>query len=362
MTKINGHWRVAEKFWKKTHKCYYVQVTDSTGNRDYRRLDPDEDKAEVQRAAIITSLGGSVDDDKPTAPVDMTVRGLIDEFLVHCKATSADATYKWYFGFLNRFAATVPKTMKVRDFQSRHVLAWLNRDYPRVGKKKRSDNTRHDAITCIKRVFNWAVDEMKYFDRNPLRELKKPPRTPRETYLMPEEFEKLLAKVKDQAFRDILIALRHTGCRPQEARNVEVKHFRPSEKSWLLPKELSKGGKRERRVRLNSVMMAICERRAAANPEGPLFRTHRGNKGWTARGLRSRFYRLAKKLGFRATAYTIRHTFATDCILKKIPLPTIALMMGHVDMKMLLYIYQHVQARMDHVEAALEEATAGLPS
>ena len=360
--KINGHWRVAEKFWKKSHKCFYVQVTDSTGKRDYRRLDPDEDKAEIVRAAIITSLGGSPNGNGQAAPLDMTVRGLIDEFLVHCKNSTEEPTYQWYFGFLNRFAANVPKNLKVRDFESRYVVSWLDREYPRTGPKKRTDNTRLAAIRCCKRVFNWAVDEMKYFDRNPLRDLKKPAQTPRETYLMPEEFERLLAAVKDQAFRDILIALRHTGCRPQEARKVEVKHLRLSEKSWLLPKELSKGKKRQRRVRLNNVMMAICERRAAANPEGPLFRTHRGNKPWTARGLRSRFYRLSKKLSIRVTAYTIRHTFATDCILKKIPLPTIALMMGHADMKMLLYVYQHVQARMDHVDAALEEATAGLPT
>ena len=269
-----------------------------------------------------------MDDDKPTAPVDMTVWGSIDEYLVHCKATSADATYKWYFGFLNRFAATIPRTMRFRDFQSRHVLAWLNRDYPRVGKKKRSDNTRHDAITCIKRVFNWAVDEMKYFDRNSAPGIEETaPDAPRN---LPDAggIREAVGEGEGPGVPGHPHRPAAHGLPASRGRNVEVKHFRPSEKSWLLPKELSKGGKRERRVRLNSVMMAICERRAAANPEGPLFRTHRGNKGWTARGLRSRFYRLAKKLGFRATAYTIRHTFATDCILKKIPLPTIALMTG----------------------------------
>ena len=59
------------------------------------------------------------------------------------------------------------------------------------------------------------------------------------------------------------------------------------------------------------------------------------------------------KLGFRVTPYMIRHTFATRKILEGVDLVTIATLMGHVDLKMLMKTYQHIRRRGEHLRKAL---------
>ena len=79
----------------------------------------------------------------------------------------------------------------------------------------------------------------------------------RERLLMPEQFEKLAAKVHDRPFRDFLLTLRHTGCRPIEARTVEAVHFHPAERCWLMPNighgEVDEDASQMRRVPLYAV-------------------------------------------------------------------------------------------------------------
>jgi site-specific recombinase XerD len=86
-----------------------------------------------------------------------------------------------------------------------------------------------------------------------------------------------------------------------------------------------------------------------------LFRTSLG-RPWTRHALGDRLYQDGKKLGFRVCPYAVRHTFATDAIIRGVDLQTIATLMGHVDLKMLSRIYQHIRKRSDHLRAGLRKA------
>jgi integrase len=87
------------------------------------------------------------------------------------------------------------------------------------------------------------------------------------------------------------------------------------------------------------------------NPEGPIFR--KGDKPWTANSLDRECAKLSRKFLFRVTPYAVRHTFATEKIIQGVDLVTIATLMGHVDLKMLMKVYQHVRKRGEHLRAAL---------
>ena len=269
----------------------------------------------------------------------------------------------WYNTGLSSFCRSIPKDLKVCDLRKWHVLNWVDERYPRVGPNKKAARTRHGMLYCVQRVFNWACDTDR-LTANPLARLKKPKKTPREGYLMPEQFEKLAAKVHDRPFRDFLLTLRHTGCRPIEARTVEAVHFHPAERCWLMPNighgEVDEDASQMRRVPLNQMMMELTARLAKEHPTGPLFRNADGN-AWTKDALHCRFYRLQIVLKFKVTSYMVRHTFITDCIMRDIPLPVIADWVGHRDMKMILEVYQHVKRRRQEMYGRLEEATAGLP-
>ena len=150
--------------------------------------------------------------------------------------------------------------------------------------------------------------------------------------------------------------MRETGCRPQEIRRVEARHFDRAGRCWVFPRLESKGKREPRIVHLSDNAFDLCQRLALKYPEGPLFRNGKG-KPWKTETLDYRFHRLSQKLGFRVTPYCVRHTFATDCITRGLDLQTIATLMGHTDLKMLSKAYQHLGRRSDHLKEALRKAT-----
>ncbi|MBI3464897.1 MAG: tyrosine-type recombinase/integrase [Planctomycetes bacterium] len=222
------------------------------------------------------------------------------------------------------------------------------------------------AITAVKRAFNWAADE-GYIDHSPIARIKKPPRTGRgeEAYLMPDQWQKLVATVKDgqkpyevEPFLDYITVMKETGCRPQEIRKVEARHLDHAAKRWVFPVEESKDGKKtkqKRIVELGDVAYGICQKLALKHPEGPLFRNSDG-KPWTNYALSCRCQRLEEKLGFEVFPYAIRHTFATEAILNGVDVITIARLMGHSDLAMLNRIYQHVMRDKEYMQKARAKA------
>jgi integrase len=166
----------------------------------------------------------------------------------------------------------------------------------------------------------------------------------------------LVAAIKDDCFLEFVVTMRETGCRPKEIRDVEARHFDKDARCWTFPREEAKGKREPRVVLLNDRAFEICQRRALKYPSGPLFRNEDGNP-WTKDALVCRCKRLTKKLGFHVCPYAIRHTFATDAIIRGVDLVTIAQLMGHRDLEMLQRIYQHVKKRGDHLREALKKAT-----
>lgn len=213
-------------------------------------------------------------------------------------------------------------------------------------------------MRAIQRGVNWAV-EMGHIDKSPIAKVKKPTPVRREAYLWPKQYQQVLSLIRDEAFRDYVEILRHTGCRPKEARIVEARHCLWEDRCWVLPTNLAKGKMEPRTVLLSNRALEICRRRAELFPEGPMFRNLLGTP-WTSNAITDRFRRLNAKLDFHVTAYAIRHTFATDAILRGVDLVTIAKLMGHKNLKMLTEVYEHVSKRQDYLRKGLDQATGHL--
>ena len=192
-----------------------------------------------------------------------------------------------------------------------------------------------------------------------LKSYKKPKQTNRDAYLTPEQFQSLLDGIKDDAFRDLVEVLRHTGCRPEEARKLTASEFDRQQKCWKLPAGFTSKTKENRSIPLSDRANEICGKWAERFPSGPMFRNTDGN-AWTKQALNSRCARLSRKLKFYVCPYAIRHTFATDAIVRGVDLVTIARIMGHADLSMLQKFYQHIQKRADHLRKGLEKAVSHL--
>lgn len=340
--------RPAGIWWRESHNCFYC-----THKGRKVRLNPDKKIAtllfyELQEPGELSWNGRAVD--------------LLDEFLDWSRVNHKPSTYKWQKHAVNGFAQSLPAGVRVRDLKPFHLTKWLDEDYPRQPKEDGTlpvtDNTRHGMVSGVMRAFNWAVKE-GIIKESPFRMVTKPPKTPRAAYFLPDQWNTLLAQVQDEPFRDFLLALRHTGCRPSEARMVEAKHFHSAQSCWIIPRKLAKGGQDERCILLDDTALAICNRLAEKHPEGALFRNRRG-RAWTKDAINSRFQRLKHKLPFHATAYVCRHTFITDALVNGVGEATVSELAGHRDKRMVLTVYQHVSKRPDHLRESLKKATEGL--
>jgi integrase len=301
------------------------------------------------------------------------VAELVKRFLEHHAGNSKPATYSFYCRPLNSFVHFIG-AMRVCDLKPYHVTQWINSRRAAKRARKLGDkylaeetgraiggNFQRNLIRAVKACFKWAEDQ-EYIERSPVRKVRVPPPVARgdEAYLMPDQWEKLasaVAKSQDGgALLDLITVMKETGCRPQEVRRVEAQHFDRAGRCWILPKREAKGGREARIIHLSDKAFEICQRLALKRPEGPLFRNGNG-KPWTTGVLDGRCQRISRKLGFCVTPYSIRHTFATDAIIRGVDLQTIATIMGHTDLKMLSKVYQHIRKRSDHIKEGLRKAT-----
>jgi integrase len=208
------------------------------------------------------------------------------------------------------------------------VQNWLSKRYPATGNQ----NTRHDAISAVKRVFNWAVNDMGYFERNPLAKLKKPPRVPRNTFVTGDQWEQVFGKIRDaDPFKDFLRFMLETGCRPQEARIIERRNVDWTLKRVHLEKVPGKKGPRD--ILLTDAALALLQKHDL--PNGPIFRNRNG-VAWKPDAINCRFQRLQKLLGFKVHAYLARHSKAVELLEAGASAGAVAAILGHQDATMVL--------------------------
>ncbi len=95
---------------------------------------------------------------------DLPMAGLVEHFLSDTQKTVTPETLAWYKGFLGDFAERYP-SLKPQDIAPRHVRAWLNAERKRTW----GQSTQRSAVTIIKRLLNWAV-ENRLLPHNPIKD------------------------------------------------------------------------------------------------------------------------------------------------------------------------------------------------
>jgi integrase len=343
-----GQWQVGAMFFRPREQCYFVSVTSPSGKRKEKRLVPDAEQAETLRCELIVSLKRK---GAPTA--DGLVKDLVFRFLDYSQLNNAHKTYVWYKDFLKSFCNTLPPTLKVSSLKLHHARTWLSQCYPETG----NSNTRHDAISAVKRVFNWAVNDMEYLEVNPFAKLKKPPRVPRQTFLTWGQWDEVLALFKEgDPFRDFLQTMLLTGCRPQEARIVEARHINWQSGKVNFQDGEVPGKEGAREILLTPEVASILKKWAAAYPKGPILRNSAG-RPWKKDALSCRFRRIKKKVSFPVHSYLARHTVATTMLEKGASAGAVAAILGHKDATMVLKVYgKHIDKCEQHLRDCLKSA------
>lgn len=338
--------------------------------------------------------------DAPRVVAGDTILAILDEFLGWCQAHKAGRTYDWYRDYLESFAKSLPGDLAVAQLKPFHVQRWVD-SQPGWKTGKRG------AIVAVQRAFNWAA-RMGLIEQNPLRHVEKPPAGRRDVVITPEEFARILGRVKDEEFRDLLTVCWETGCRPQEALMVEARHVDLQEGCWVFAVEESKGKRHRRVVYLTDAALELTRRLMAAHPAGPLFLNTDGLP-WTPFALNCRFARLrlalgrkkleelgrmppglkrlkqagrldrdvrcahslavlerrrqiaalAKEHGPKYSLYTFRHSWCTLALERGLDAVTVSVLMGHRDTTMISRVYSHLMQRRDHLRDAVRRVAGG---
>ena len=219
------------------------------------------------------------------------------------------------------------------------------------------ESTAHNARVAAFRVFSWARDE-GVLAENPLAGMKRPKPAARRRAMTEDEFQKLHAAAGGP-FADYLFALRETGARPNEARELMWEHVRPDR--WVLTKhKTSRKVHKDRVVILTDAMQAMMARLRGGGV-GHVFLNTEG-KPWTKNAVRLQMTRLREKLGLAddLTAYLARHGFGTRAILNGVNPAVVAELMGHSSLEMVAKVYVHLPGA--HLKQAVEAISPATPA
>lgn len=257
----------------------------------------------------------------------------------------------------------------VRECLPFHLTAWLKQQ-----TSWRSDWTIHTVVQMIQRPFNWAVRQ-RLIAANPFLGVTHRPGAPRRP-ITDAEFQALLRFSSGRStrrrpspgarFREVLIFLRFTGCRPGELCHLTWNDVQL--KDGVLVLEQHKTSRTQRKPRPRTVeldpvvvkLLAHIRRRQESTEH--VFLTYRKTP-WNKESLNLRIRRMRARAGIPndAKLYGIRHRFGTRAIVNGVDLKTLSVLMGHTTTRMTEH-YVHLAGQRQHLAAAMRQANGRRPS
>jgi integrase/recombinase XerC len=279
-------------------------------------------------------------------PKKITVELACDLFLDYAKKNVQANTWDGYHGKLKDFAGCF-KGMKVTTLRSHHITDWV-KSHANWG-----NSTARNAIGAVKIAMAWCVRE-GYIEKDPARPVRRPSQTRRTRTLTPEERQEIRAFF-DDTFGDYLDALTWTGARPGEIVRLEARHINWESGVASFPGKTTRATGKPIILVLIHPMLELCRRLAAQNPEGPLFRNHKGDP-WTVSSVAARMTRLRERMPIDGvSAYTYRHSFVTDALEQGVPVTDVAELVNHANVQSTM-VYNHISQRTEHLRRQAAKA------
>jgi integrase len=327
--------RPPKPWYRADRDCWFVTIG---GERI--KLSKDKDEAEQKFHELMATRH-----EVPESPKSH-VADIVEAFLSWASTHTKPNTYGQYQWYGQKLAEECSR-QSARDFKPIHVTRWIE-------KSGWHGSHEYNARRYTFRYFSWAVDE-GILAKNPLAAMKRPKPMPRQRAITDDEYLAML-RATDSDFRPLLFALRHTGARPAEMRELKWTHVRSDH---IVLKEHKTVGKtrKPRIIHLPPVMQrffAVLRKRSKA-PD--VFLNSEG-KSWTMNAVRLRVMRLKKKLGLDddVCAYLVRHAYGTNAILNGVDVATVAELMGHASTEVTTSVYIHLAEQKSHLQNAATRA------
>lgn len=335
--------RSPKPWFRSTHDAWYVQHR----GKQVLLAKGKANKAEAMAAFHKLMLTSG---DSSAKKSGIQIATLCDLFLDFSKSQHKLLTYKNYRNILQQFCKQFG-SLEVGALKPFHVSHWVEEQPGWTGMKR-------NAVIVIKRAFSWA-EQQELIATSPLRNLTPQRGKSRQRVLTAEEQTLILSQLRDEAFHTFVTVLLGTGCRPSEVASVTAEHVNLKLGVWVLPehKTAKKTGK-PRVIYLSPEMLDLTRVQMEKHPQGPLFRNQKGRP--FAKGCWGhRFRKLRKKLTSLkdVVCYTMRHTFATNALIKGVGIAQVAELMGHTSTEMVSRFYGHIAGNIEHMRDAARRAT-----
>lgn len=334
--------RRATGFWRADRNAWYVKLD----GRQIRLAVGKGAKAQAERE--LRRLLAERDRGATSGVGVLSVAAVCALFDAHAQRHLAPITASRYREFLERFAGAFGP-LAASEARPKDVLAWLD------GKPTWGPTTRHNAATAVKRAFAWAA-KVGHLERDPLAGLERPRAGRREVVADGATAAAMIAGAISPEFRDLLVFLRETGCRPGEAIRMEARHVDWGRRLAVLDGKTTARTGRKRIIHLTEAATAILASGLERHPAGPLLRNTKGLP-WTRTALNTQMRRLRARLGIGkeagAVLYALRHQWVTDALESGVPIATVAELAGHRGTAMVERHYSHLSDRTEHLQSAL---------
>ncbi len=320
-------------FYRKQTKCWYVKGPEG----EFIRLDPDEEKA----FAIWEKMRSLADYDSP----DATIESICEAFLhaINRKTPSRERFDK-ITSLCKSFCIHVGPTKRARDVFADDLLSWMYS--PKQNGKIWSVARQRDGGQIVKRAMRWAI-EKGLIPTSDVLSIRFEDPEPRDALISYEVHRQLVLETRLQSrsrpFGLVLIALWNSGARPIQVRELTAWHINENDEWVFSVHKTSKKTKRKLIVRPTPCLATLTKILVAARPAGCLFLTSQGLP-WTKDGIVRRLRRMKTRLGIESdvTAYSYRHTFATDSLLAGVDIVQVAELLNHSDISMVAKVYGHL--------------------
>lgn len=264
----------------------------------------------------------------------------LPNYLDHCKANKGSETYAREVRVLNTFTDS-QKPSLFKSLSQQVIETHLNKIASATSKANANVHYRH-----LKAIFNKAV-EWGYIQKSPFAGIKQfriDEKAPR--FLSKEEISETIARAKkdsNPASYGLLMAFLWTGMRLSEVLGLRWEAI-DFDRGWI--KAFGKGRK-ERDIPLHPKLEAYLRSRRAK--DGYVF----GGEAPMSKETVQHIFR-DRLLPKGASIHTLRHTFASHAVMRKMDLRTLQEILGHTVIATTM-IYSHLSKA--HIKEGMEKVT-----
>ncbi len=280
-----------------------------------------------------------------------------DDFLLWAKVKHQESvTYRRYY-FACRTLKTFFGKTKVNRIETKDVekfITWRSCQTSRKTKEKISRETVNREVLTLKIIFNRLIEE-KVLQTSPARSIKKLPENDTTFHVITKDEERRYLLACPPLLQDAATVMLETGMRCGEVYRVRRSEVN-LENNYL---QITKGKTKSsvRRVYLTDKARRVIESRMNNLKGENLFPAQDVDFSAPTSSLDHKHAKVMKELKFGFRLYDCRHTFATRAVGQNINLVTLAAMLGHASLRMVMrYAHPSENEKRDAVIKMMRRA------